>query len=74
DHAKSISLAESALEFARRTLKKGGNFVVKVFQGDMFIEYLERASNLFEFSQSYSPEASSSGSREIFVVAKGYRG
>ncbi len=73
DHAQSITLADSALEFARKTLKKGGNFVAKVFQGDMFTEYCERVSNLFEFSQPYSPKASSSGSRETYVVAKGFR-
>lgn len=74
DHAKSISLAETALEFAKQTLKIGGNFAVKTFQGDLYTEYLERMSSVFRFSQSYSPKASPSGSREVFVVAKGYLG
>ena len=74
DHAKSISLADTALEFAKQTLKKGGNFVVKAFQGDLYIEFHERTSSVFELTQSYHPKASPSGSREVFVVAKGYRG
>lgn len=74
DHAKSISLADTALEFAKQTLKKGGNFVVKAFQGDLYIEFHERTSGVFELTQSYHPKASPSGSREVFVVAKGYRG
>jgi 23S rRNA (uridine2552-2'-O)-methyltransferase len=74
DHAKSISLAETALEFAEQTLKKGGNFAVKTFQGDLYTEYLERTSGAFGFSQSYSPKASPAGSREVFVVGKDYLG
>ncbi len=73
DHARSISLAEIAFEFAEKTTKRGGNFVAKTFQGDMFPEYIQRLSTLFKSCQSYSPEASPSGSREIFAVAKGYR-
>ncbi len=74
DHARSIDLAEIALGFAIHTLKKGGNFVVKVFQGDMYNDFLAKTSNLFQFCQSFSPKASPSGSRETFVVAKGFRG
>lgn len=74
DHARSMSLADTALEFAQKTLRRGGNFTVKTFQGDLYTEYLDRTSSIFELSQSYSPKASPSGSREVFVVAKGYRG
>lgn len=74
DHGKSMSLAEGALKFANQTLGRGGCLVVKVFQGDMIPEYAERASKLFEFSQSHSPKASASSSRETYLVAKGYLG
>ena len=40
DHAISVDLARSALKMAKKLLKPRGNFVVKVFQGDMFIDYL----------------------------------
>ncbi len=74
DHGKSMSLAEDALKFATQTLGRGGCLVVKVFQGDMIPEYAERTSKLFEFSQSHSPKASTSSSREMYLVAKGYSG
>lgn len=72
DHAKSIELAEIALEFATSTLKKRGNFVAKVFQGDMFPSYLETASSKFGFCRAHSPKASLSSSRETFVIGKGF--
>lgn len=74
DHAKSMSLAEIAFDFATKATKKGGNFLAKVFQGDMFPAYLEMVSSRFTIHKSHSPKASLSSSREIFVVAKDYRG
>ncbi|MFQ6060188.1 MAG: RlmE family RNA methyltransferase [Thermoplasmata archaeon] len=74
DHARSIALAEIALEFATRILKKGGNFLAKVLQGDMFSSYLENTSRRFAFCRAHTPKASLSRSREIFVVAKDFRG
>jgi 23S rRNA (uridine2552-2'-O)-methyltransferase len=74
DHGKSMFLAEAALKFSTRTLRGRGNFVAKAFQGDMFPEYMGRVSSLFEFSKSHSPKASTSSSRETFIVAKGFKG
>jgi 23S rRNA (uridine2552-2'-O)-methyltransferase len=74
DHGKSMSLAEAALDFATQTLERKGNLIVKVFQGDMYPDYMARASKLFEFSQSHSPKASTASSRENYVVAKGFLG
>ena len=42
DHAVSIDLARSALKMAKALLRPRGNFLVKVFQGDMFVDFLER--------------------------------
>ncbi|MFQ5884847.1 MAG: RlmE family RNA methyltransferase [Thermoplasmata archaeon] len=74
DHAKSISLAETALDFSVETLRRGGNFLAKAFQGDLFPAYLETVSSKFDFCKPHSPKASTSRSREVFVVAKGFRG
>ena len=38
DHAVSVDLARSALKMAKKLLKPRGTFVVKVFQGDRFVE------------------------------------
>jgi len=70
DHARSIDLAASALECAQKLLKQGGGFAVKVFQGDMFHEFLEKVRGNFVKVQAFSPEASRSQSAEIYVIGK----
>ncbi len=70
DHARSIDLATSALECARKILKPGGNFAVKVFQGDMFPGYLNKVRRYFAKVQAFSPQASRKQSAEIYVIGK----
>ena len=70
DHARSIDLATSALECARKILKSGGNFAVKVFQGDMFPDFLNKVRGNFMKVQAYSPEASRKQSAEIYVIGQ----
>jgi 23S rRNA (uridine2552-2'-O)-methyltransferase len=70
DHARSIDLATSAFECARKILKSGGNFAVKVFQGDMFPEFLNKVREHFGKVQAFSPEASRKQSAEIYVIGK----
>jgi len=74
DHARSVDLAEIALELASGTLRRGGNFVVKVFQGDMFKAYFDDVKSKFRFVKGHSPAASRKSSSEIYIVAKGYLG
>ena len=70
DHARSIDLAASALECARKILKPGGRFAVKVFQGDMFPGFLDNSRRYFMKVQAFSPEASRKQSAEIYVICK----
>lgn len=70
DHARSIDLATSALQCARKLLKNGGSLVVKVFQGDMFPGFLKEVREHFGKVQAFSPEASRSQSAEIYVIGK----
>jgi 23S rRNA (uridine2552-2'-O)-methyltransferase len=70
DHARSIDLTTSALGCAKKILKPGGNFVVKVFQGDMFKSFLDKMDKNFTFMRSYTPDASRSQSAEIYVIGK----
>jgi 23S rRNA (uridine2552-2'-O)-methyltransferase len=72
DHARSIDLAASALECAKKILRPNGNFVVKVFHGDMFKEYLEEVKLNFSYVRSHSPKASRSESAEMYIVGKKY--
>lgn len=70
DHTRSIELARSALKVARNVLKPGGNFLVKVFQGDTFLDYLADVRREFEKSQAHSPAASRKESAETYIIGK----
>jgi len=70
DHARSIDLASSALECARKLLKPEGRFAVKVFQGDMFPEFLDKVRRYFGKVRAFSPEATRKQSAEIYVIGK----
>ncbi len=72
DHARSIDLAETALDAAGKILREDGNFVVKVFQGDMYETFFKTVSKRFEKTNAYTPRASRKESAEIYVVGKRY--
>jgi 23S rRNA (uridine2552-2'-O)-methyltransferase len=73
DQASSIYLVELALDFARQVLKPRGDFVVKVFQGAGSDAYLKELRGSFEKLMIRKPAASRPRSREVYVVAKGFK-
>lgn len=73
DQAKHYLLAELALDFAVRWLKPEGAFVVKVFQGSGFEDYLKQVRATFGKVAIRKPEASRDESRENFLVARGLK-
>jgi len=70
DHARSVHLAEQALAFAGRMLRPGGDFLVKVFEGDLFPPFLKQVRTRFEWVKVNHPEASRAQSSEVFVMGK----
>jgi len=74
DQAASIYLLELALDMARRVLKPGGNFVAKLFQGAGSDDYLKELRGAFEKVTIRKPDASRPRSREVYVVARGFKG
>ena len=74
DQARSIGLADLALEFAAKHLKPGGDFAVKVFQGTGLALFEQAVRERFAKAYVRKPEASRDRSREVFLVGKGYRG
>ncbi|MCD1295723.1 23S rRNA (uridine(2552)-2'-O)-methyltransferase [Methanocella sp. CWC-04] len=72
DHGRSIDLGKVALDVAAKLLSPGGNFVVKIFQGDMYDMYLNLVRKNFAFVTSYKSEASRKQSAEIYVIGKGF--
>ncbi len=73
DQALSMDLAELALEFALDWLEPKGVFVVKLFQGAGFDEFVARARSSFARLRLRKPEASRKESREIYLVADSRR-
>ena len=74
DQANSIYLAQMALDVAINVLKKGGCFIVKVFEGDMFVSFRNEVKSNFRSVRLHHPKASRSSSSEIYVIAKGFTG
>ena len=72
DQPAAMYLAELALEFAKTSLKPGGGFLVKVFHGEGFEDYLKLLRKDFETVVTRKPAASRSTSRECYLLAKGY--
>ena len=72
DQPRAMYLAELALDFASSTLKKGGVFLVKVFQGEGFDEYLAAVRQKFAKVQIRKPKASRPRSREVYLLARHY--
>jgi 23S rRNA (uridine2552-2'-O)-methyltransferase len=74
DEARSLALANRALELARNLLKPGGHFVAKVFMGGDFEAFTKDVKAAFEECRLLRPEATRSRSREVYVVGLKRRG
>ena len=73
DQARSFYLCELALDFAVNHLKTGGSFLVKVFQGAGYQEYMAAMREIFGTVQTRKPEASRNRSSEIYLLGKNKR-
>ncbi len=74
DQAASMYLVELTLDMVRQVLKPGGNYAVKVFQGEGSEAFLKDVRSSFEKVMIRKPEASRPRSREVYLVAKGFKG
>ncbi|HOV58507.1 MAG TPA: 23S rRNA (uridine(2552)-2'-O)-methyltransferase RlmE [Rhodanobacteraceae bacterium] len=73
DQARMMHLAELALDFARQWLKPGGAFLIKLFQGAGFDEYVRNLRADFERVSIRKPKASRARSAEVYALATGRR-
>lgn len=71
DQARVMLLAELTLEFCGQHLKPGGDMLVKVFQGDGFMELRKALQKQFRTLQMRKPAASRNRSAEIYLLARG---
>lgn len=70
DQPRAMYLAELALAFARDWLKPGGDFLVKVFQGEGFDPFLAECRQAFDKVSIRKPAASRPRSREVYVLGR----
>jgi 23S rRNA (uridine2552-2'-O)-methyltransferase len=68
DHARQMGLALRALDIALETLRPGGSFFVKVFQGDMLDDFTRKVKNHFQMVKVVKPQASRGKSSELFIL------
>ena len=73
DQPRSIYLIELALDMCRQVLAPNGSFVVKLFQGVGSEEYLKAVRELFKVVKVRKPDSSRARSREVYIVATGFK-
>ncbi|WP_456469563.1 SAM-dependent methyltransferase [Archaeoglobus sp.] len=73
DHLRSVDLARASFNIAKEVLKPGGNFVVKVFQGEEIQQFFGELKPYFRFKKFHSPKASRKRSAEVYFVGKRFR-
>jgi len=74
DHFRSLELATQALELCREILRPGGNFLVKVFQGEGLEEFIREVRKNFGYVKVTKPKASRSRSSEVYIIGKNFSG
>ena len=73
DVPRQLGLAEEALAFAEETLKPGGDFLLKVFQGAGVDEFVGRVRPRFAKVRLVKPKASRAESSEMYLLARQHR-
>ncbi|MGK9065588.1 23S rRNA (uridine(2552)-2'-O)-methyltransferase RlmE [Stutzerimonas chloritidismutans] len=74
DQARAMFLCELALDLAMKVLAPGGDFLIKIFQGEGFDAYLKEVRQNFDKVQMRKPLSSRDRSREQYLLARGFRG
>lgn len=72
DQARSLRLAELALEFSRQILAPGGDLLLKLFQGTGTDEFRKELVEHFQRVMVRKPGASRAESREFYVLARSH--
>jgi 23S rRNA (uridine2552-2'-O)-methyltransferase len=73
DQARAMYLSELAVEFADKHLKKGGNFLIKLFMGEGFDTYMKDLKTRYTKVITRKPAASRRRSNEVYALATGKR-
>lgn len=74
DMPRAMFLCELALDLACRVLRPGGDFLIKIFQGEGFDQYLKDVRGKFDKVQMRKPSSSRDRSREQYLLGRGFKG
>ncbi len=73
DAERSYQLCQAALAIAQMTLRPGGSFICKIFQGEEFKKFSDSVRRQFKTHKIFKPQSSRKVSKEIFVVGLGFK-
>jgi len=73
DQPRAMYLVELATDLAIRALAPGGAFITKVFQGEGFENWFREIRGRFDRVTTRKPSASRPRSREVYIVASGFK-
>lgn len=73
DQPRAMYLVELALDMCHQVLAPNGCFAVKVFQGEGFDDYMKSVKEAFKTVKTRKPDSSRARSREVYLVATGYK-
>lgn len=71
DQPRAMHLAELAMDFADAHLKPGGDFLIKLFQGVGFDDYVRQLRRRYAKVAIRKPAASRRRSPEVYALARG---
>lgn len=72
DHSSSYLLCKRVMEISMDLLAEGGSVVVKQFQGDLTVQFVNEWSSRFRNSRITTVAASRESSSEVYIIFKGY--
>jgi len=73
DARRSLDLCRKAFETAEKTLKAGGTFICKIFQGEDVDDFIKQLTHRFTPLTRFKPKSSREKSREIFIVGTNFK-
>jgi len=71
DSTRSFNLCQMALTVAQTTLKTGGSFVCKIFQGEDFKQFSDSVKTVFNRHKIFKPQSTRKVSKEIYIIGFG---
>lgn len=74
DDLLSARLCRRVIELLPALLRPGGNLAMKIFEGAEYNAVLTEARQMFREARGFKPKASREMSREMYIIAIGFRG